>query len=61
MNFMMVTFLIMAMGGLSALIESKDGWLQAIGTNMVYPAYCLCLTLCWATIGDYYTDSVSGY
>lgn len=59
MNFLLVTFLIMAIAGFSTLIESKDGWLQAIFTNMIYPAYVMSVTFCWTKVGEYYTDSVN--
>lgn len=41
------------------LIESKDGGLNAIAKNMMYPAYSLTVVITWTWLGEYFSESVS--
>lgn len=60
MNFFLISFLIISIGGLATVVESKNfGWAKAAATNMIYPAYTMSITFCWTKIGDYYEDSVN--
>lgn len=55
-----ISFLMMSISGLAAIIESKDsGWLHAIAVNRLYPSYVLCVSICWTTAGEFFKDSVS--
>lgn len=40
------------------IIESNDGWLEAIANYWIYPTYMLCIIWCWSTVGEYFTESV---
>lgn len=54
-----MSYVILSISGLCILIESKDGWFEAIARSITYPSYFMCILVVWTYLGEYFTDSVS--
>lgn len=54
-----MSYLILSIAGLCILIESKDGWFEAIARSITYPSYFMGILVIWTYLGEYFTDTVS--
>lgn len=53
-----LTFILFASGGVAILIESKNGWLQAIAKSIAFPASCFTILCLWVWSAENFTDGV---
>lgn len=54
----LVTFAMLSISAITVLLQSGDGWFNAIAQSIAFPVYVALICGTWAFMGDFFSDSV---